>query len=83
MSATTTNGPVRGSEEYLVLLERRIKEQRDHIARLTALRETGGNKYARRKIVALERSLGRATLAIDHKRESIEWFVAQGAKEKP
>jgi hypothetical protein len=69
-----TTGPERGSEEYLVILERRIKEQRDHIESLNALRETVSNRQERKRMEKLERALGRATLKIEEQKRAIAYL---------
>lgn len=48
-------------EEYAHRLERRIKEQRDQIAAINALRADAGNRAERKRIDHLRWSLGRMT----------------------
>ena len=50
-------------EDYAHRLEARIKQQRDHIKNLTALRAPGDIK-ARNRIATLERLLGKKELAL-------------------
>lgn len=69
-----STGPKRGTEEYTGLLERRVKEQRDHIKSLTELREEAGTRKARKRIEHLERSLGRAQLKIDLQKRAIAYL---------
>lgn len=67
----TDPGPARGSEEYLVGLERRIAEQRKEIQNLRQrLHDEGegkekANRAARRRIANLERLIGQQAVALD------------------
>lgn len=75
-----STGPERGTEEYTLLLERRIKEQRDHIKSLTSLRDIEGDRRARKRIEHLERSLGRATLKIEEQKRAVAYLRDQLAE---
>lgn len=66
--------PERGTEEYTVLLERRIKAQREHIKSLIELREIPGDRKARHRIEHLEGALGRASLKLEEQKQAIAWL---------
>lgn len=58
-------------EDYAHRLERRIKQQRDHIKDLNALRGHPANIKDRRRIAHLERLLGQATLRLEWQHEGL------------
>lgn len=74
VTSIPSTGPARGSEEYLRILERRIKDQRDQIESLTKLREDADNRQDRKRIAKLEGSLGRAMLKIEEQKKAINFL---------
>lgn len=58
--------------DYAKRLERRIKEQRDHITQLHELRGYAANRYSRKKIDGLVAALGRMTARWEHERTNRE-----------
>lgn len=63
-------------EEYAHRLERRIKEQREHITNMSKLR-SNGNKRERKNYQILVNELGRATLLLGREREKSKGLIAR------
>ena len=66
-------------EDYAHRLEHRIKQQRDHIKSLTALRAPGDIK-ARNRIAMLERLLGKKELALAKQHDGLAALKARVAE---
>lgn len=64
-------------EDYAHRLERRIKEQRDHITRIQTRGDEHRNKWTRARVAQLERALGRACEAADRRKEQRDNVIAQ------
>ena len=82
MSAATapeSKGDGETWEDYAHRLEHRIKQQRDHIKHLTALRAPGDIK-ARNRIAMLERLLGKKELALNKQHEGLHALKLRIAK---
>lgn len=67
-------------EEYAHRLERRIKEQRDQLAGINALRADAGNRHERKVIEGLRASLGRMTERWERERMQREGLVRRLAE---
>lgn len=67
-------------EAYAHRLERRIKEQRDQLAAIHALRGDAGNRAERKRTARLEIALGRMTARWEHERDCRAGLLARGGE---
>lgn len=65
-------GPARGTIEYVEILERRIKTQRDQLDALNrAMRESQSNRATRKRIAVLERMVGVREFQLQRHRDAV------------
>lgn len=81
-----TDSEVRGDgeswEDYARRLERRVKQQREHINALQTIHSGKGNKADRKRLRALEATLGSMTLRWERQREATHALADLLARER-